>query len=208
MTSKRRLDSFWPGGLLPSKDSHICSQLSTLLWFLHPQGNSFYFSSTEKQISAASPLCPSLVHPGSWSQAKQGFLPCPHYMGARVRRGCSFFYCRGSSHHRVNVFVPQTSLRPQHTQAEAPRGRDISPPTLSHATPQLVSRDHLSQTQPWIKVSSGRRKEALSPLQLPGTTKGFQLCGSTQPLSSSGLSLRNSCLHNLSPLAPMGERGH
>lgn len=27
-------------------------------------------------------------------------------------------------------------------------------------------------------------------------------------LSSSGLSLRSSCLHNLSPLASMGERGH
>lgn len=43
-----------------------------------------------KNKSVASPLCPSLVHPGSWLCTSKASLPCPHYMGAREEERLQF----------------------------------------------------------------------------------------------------------------------
>ena len=83
MTSKRRLDSSWHGGLLPSKDSHRYSQLSTLLCFLHPQGNSFYFGSTEKQILSGQPSLAIPCSPWELALYKQGFPALPPLYGSQ-----------------------------------------------------------------------------------------------------------------------------
>lgn len=130
---KRRLDSFWPGGLLPSKDSHICSQLSTLLWFLHPQGNSFYFNPVQKNKSAASPLLSMFTLGAGFVQANPT-LP-PLWEPGR-RRGCSFFHCRGSSHHRViGVFVPRLPQAPACTGRGPKRSRYLTSTNFKPCNP-------------------------------------------------------------------------
>lgn len=50
-----------------------------------------FISAVQKnKPSAASPLYPSLVHPGNWLCTSKASLPCPHYMGAREEERLQF----------------------------------------------------------------------------------------------------------------------
>lgn len=95
---------------------------------------------------------------------------------------CVFFYCSGSSHHRVVApYLPprQTSLRPQHTQTEPPPGLGSS--------------------------VGGKKGSTKSTPAARDNKKGFH---PHTTLSSSGPSHGINCLHNLSPLRSGGEREH
>ena len=172
-----------------------------------------FISAAKKIYSAASPFCPSLAHPLRWLCTSNASLPCPQYTECPwepVRRGCTFFYWSGSSHHRaIGIFVPQTSLRPQRTQADASRGLDIASPTLSHTAPQLLSRDHLhlNLAGEWGSPVGKERKHWVNS-SCQGQQKRLSTAWEHTTLSSSRLSFRGNCLHNLSPLGSVGEREH